>query len=205
MGSTSVLNRVLVPLLVVGVLALLARAQTPETATTQVSSELGNVYMQRSVAMSAQVVEIDRAARILTLKGPEGNTVDVLCGDEVRNFDQIKLGDEVIARYVESLYVELKKTEAGVREGIEREAGARAKLGEHPAGLAVRELVVLADVVAVDPQKQTVTLKGPKGNVVELPVKNPDHFKLVKQGDQVEATYTQAFAVSVDPRPVLKK
>jgi hypothetical protein len=195
----------LVPLLIVGVLALPAQAQAPGTAATQMSSEPGKVHMERTVQMSARVVEIDRPARIVTLKGPKGNTVDVVCGDEVRNFDQIKLGDQVTARYMESLYLELKKTNAGFRESVEGEAGARAKLGERPAGLAVRERVVLADVVAVDPQKQTVTLKGPKGNVVVVSVRNPDHFKLVKQGDQVEATYTQAFAVSVDPTPVLKK
>jgi hypothetical protein len=195
----------LVPLLVVGVLPLPAGAQTPGTTTTQMSSEPGKVHLQQTVEMSARVVGIDRAARIVTLKGPKGNTVDVVCGDEVRNFDQIKLGDQVTARYLESLYLELKKTKAGVRESVESEAGARAKLGERPAGLVVREVVILADVTAVDPQKRTITLKGPKGNVVVLPVQNPDQFKVVKQGDQVEATYTQAMAISVDPTPVMKK
>jgi hypothetical protein len=195
----------LVPLLIVGALALPASAQTPATTTTQMSSEPGKVHVQQTVNMSARVVGIDRAGRIVTLKGSEGNTVDVVCGDEVRNFDQIKLGDQVTTRYVESLYLELKKTQAGVRESVEREGGARAKLGERPAGLAVRELVVLADVVGVDPDKKTISLKMPRGNVVVLPVQNPDQFKVVKKGDQVEATYTQAFAVSVDPTPVLKK
>jgi hypothetical protein len=195
----------LVPLLCVGVLALPAGAQTPGTVTTQMASEPGKVAMQQTTEMTARVVGIDRVARVVTLKGPKGNTVDIVCGDDVRNFDQIKLGDQVTARYVESLYLELKKTKAGVRESVETEGGARAKLGERPAGLAVRELVVLADVVGVDPEKKTITLKGPKGNIVTLPVKNPDQFKVVKKGDQVEATYTQAFAVSVDPTPVLKK
>jgi len=53
--------------------------------------------------------------------------------------------------------------------------------------------------------KMTVTLKGPKNNIVTLPVKNPDQFKVVKKGDQVEVTYTQAMAISVEATPVLKK
>jgi Cu/Ag efflux protein CusF len=195
----------LVPLLVVGVLALPARAQTAGITNTQISSEPGKVHMQQTTTMTARVVGIDRTARVVTLKGGEGNTVDIVCGDEVRNFDQIKLGDQVSARYVESLYLELKNTKAGVRQSVETEGGARAQLGERPAGLAVRELVVLADVVGVDPEKKTITLKGPKGNLLTLPVTNPAQFKVVKEGDQVEATYTQAFAVSVDPTPVLKK
>ena len=32
-----------------------------------------------------------------------------------------------------------------------------------------------------------------------LNVQNPDQFKVVKKGDQVEATYTEALAVSVEP------
>jgi hypothetical protein len=195
----------LVPLLTVGVLVLPAGAQTPGTTTTSMSSEPGKVHMQQTTEMTARVVGIDRTERVVTLKGPKGNEVDVVCGDEVKNFAQIKLGDQVTAKYVESLYLELKKTAAGVRESVEIEGGAHAKLGERPAGVAMRELVILADVTAVDPVKMTVTLKGPKNNIVTLPVKNPDQFKVVKKGDQVEVTYTQAMAISVDPTPILKK
>jgi len=195
----------LVPLLAVGVLVLPAGAQTPGTTTTSMSSEPGKVHMQQTTEMVARVVAIDRTERVVTLKGPKGNEVDVVCGDEVKNFAQIKLGDQVTAKYVESLYLELQKTSAGVRESVEIEGAARAKPGERPAGVAMRELVILADVTAVDPVKKTVTLKGPRNNVVTLPVKNPDQFKVVKKGDQVEVTYTQAMAISVDPTPILKK
>lgn len=195
----------LVPVLVAGGLALPAHAQISGTTTTTQISSPGNVQLQQTTQITARVVGIDRADRVVTLKGPKGGTIDVVCGDDVRNFDQIKLGDQVSARYVDTLYLELKKTKAGVRSSVETEAGVRAKLGERPAGAAVREVVVLADVVAVDPAKMTISLKGPKGNVVTLPVQNPDQFKVVKQGDQVEATYTQAFAVSVEPTPILKK
>ena len=60
---------------------------------------------------------------------------------------------------------------------------------------------MLADVVGVDQSRSTISLKGPKGNVVHLKVQNQDHFKVVKQGDQVEATYTEAVAIAVRPAP----
>ena len=34
-----------------------------------------------------------------------------------------------------------------------------------------------------------------------LNVQNPDQFKVVKKGDQVEVTYTEALALSVEPAP----
>jgi hypothetical protein len=62
-----------------------------------------------------------------------------------------------------------------------------------------RTITGIADVVAVDPPASTISLKGPQGNVVVLDVKNPDQFKVVKVGDQVEVTYTEAVALSVEP------
>ena len=32
-----------------------------------------------------------------------------------------------------------------------------------------------------------------------LDVQNPDQFKVVKKGDQIEVTYTEAMALSVEP------
>jgi hypothetical protein len=136
----------------------------------------------------------------VTLKGPQGKVVEVVAGDEVKNFDQIKLGDFVVARYVQALTLELRKS-TGIRQKSEIEDAARAKPGERPAGAVARQVTVLADVTGVDPKKKTITLRGPKGNFVTLDVQNPDHFKVVKKGDQVEVTYTEALAMSVEPAP----
>jgi propanediol utilization protein len=141
------------------------------------------------------------AARTVTLKGPKGNVVDVVAGGEVRNFDQIKVGDLVVARYVEALTLELKKTKVAASDVKVREEAAKAKPGERPAAAGARQVTVVADVVAVDPVKSTITLKGPKGKEVTLNVQNPEQFKVVKKGDQVEATYTEALALSVEPAP----
>lgn len=63
------------------------------------------------------------------------------------------------------------------------------------------------DVVGVDPAKSTITLKGPRGSEETLRVGNPDQFKVVRKGDQVEVTYSEALALSVEaaPKPAAKK
>jgi hypothetical protein len=177
-------------------------AQKPDTAGgAVVLSEPGRAAVVRAAEVSAQVVAIDKTTRTLTLKGPQGNSVDVVAGEEVRNFDQIKLGDLVVARYAEALTLELRKTKVKAGEPTVREEAARAKPGERPAVAGGREVTAIADVIAVDPKKSTITLKGPRGNVVTLNVQNPDQFKVVKKGDQVEVTYTEAIALSVEPAP----
>jgi hypothetical protein len=60
---------------------------------------------------------------------------------------------------------------------------------------------VSAQVVAIDKATRTVTLKGPKGNEVTLDVRKPEQFNVVKKGDQVEMTYTEALALAVEPAP----
>lgn len=181
-----------------------AFAQTGAAAV--VKSEPGKVSMAEAVRVSATVEAIDKAKRLVTLKGPEGNSVVVQAGPEVRNFDQIKVGDQVVVRYIEALTLELKKGGGAVRERVEREGGARAKPGEAPAAAVGREVMVIADVVAVDQAKQTVRLRGPQ-RTVDLKVKDPAQLKLIKVGDQVEATFTEAVAISVEPAgaPAAKK
>jgi len=177
-------------------------AQKPEAVGgTVVASEPGKAAIVRAAEISAQVVAIDKATRTVTLKGPKGNVVDIVASADVKNFDQIKVGDFVVARYAQALTLELRKTKVKAGEPIVTEGAARAKPGERPAVAGAREVTAIADVIGVDAKKSTITLKGPRGNVVTLDVKNPDQFKVVKKGDQVEVTYTEALALSVEPAP----
>ena len=188
--------------LITAALAATALAQAPApTGGAAVVSEPGKAAVVRAAEMSAQVVGIDKATRTLTLKGPKGNAVDIVAGDEVKNFDQIKVGDFIVARYAQALTLELRKTTAAAGGAAVREEVAKAKPGERPAVAGARQVTAIADVVAVDPKSSTITLKGPRGNEVTLAVQNPDQFKVVKKGDQVEVTYTEALALSVEPAP----
>ena len=64
--------------------------------------------------------------------------------------------------------------------------------------MAGRQVMITADVIAVNPATQTVTLKGPR-QTVDLKLRDPEQFSLIKVGDQVEANYTEALAISVEP------
>jgi len=179
---------------------VMAQAPAP-AAGAVVASEPGKAAIVQAAEMSAQVVGIDKATRTLTLKVKKGQVVDVVASDDVKNFDQIKLGDLVVARYAEALTLELKKGK-GASGGVKMsEDSAKAKPGERPAVIGARQVTALVDVVGVDPKAGTITVKGPAGNLTALKVQNPDQFKVVKKGDQIEVTYTEALALSVEPAP----
>jgi hypothetical protein len=189
--------------LIAATIATAAMAQTPPAPAggAAVVSEPGRAGAVRAVEVSATVVGIDKATRTVTLKGANGDVFDIAASDQVKNFEQIKVGDTVVARYAQALTLELKKTKVTAGDPVVREEAAKAKAGERPAVVGARQVTVIADVVAVDAKASTITLKGPRGKVVVLDVQNPDQFKVVKKGDQIEVTYTEALALSVEPAP----
>jgi Cu/Ag efflux protein CusF len=183
----------------------LAQQQKPSVGgESAVVTSPGKGSAARVVTITASVEAVDQAERTVTLKGPRGNVVELPVSEKVKNLDKIKVGDMVAVRYFEALSLELKKNGGGIRERSVREGKETAKPGEQPAAGAARQVTVIADVVGVDPKRQTVTLRGPK-RTVDLKVKDPNQLKLVKVGDQVEATYTEAVAVSVEPAAKMKK
>ena len=70
------------------VLSIAAGAAIAQTGGAVVASEPGKVAMAETVSITATVEAIDKAKRLLTLKGPEGNSVVVQAGPAVKNFDQ---------------------------------------------------------------------------------------------------------------------
>ena len=174
-------------------------AQQPSAAAGAIVEKAPGMAAGAHVAtVSAKVVAIDKDKRLVTLQGPLGNQFRVVAGKEVRNLDQIKVGDELVVTHVEALTLELKKGGDGVRERVESEGAARAPVGAKPGMAQVNRVSVVADVVAVNTRAQTVTLRGVE-HTVDLRVPDKSQLKLIKVGDQVQATYTEAVAVSMEP------
>ena len=178
--------------------AALAAPVPAQTGTAVVGKGPGMAGAAQTVKVTATITAIDAKTRDITLKGPQGNEVTVTAGPEVKNFAQMKVGDQVNIEYLEALTLELKKGGGMIVQRTVKEGMAGAKPGEQPAGGAGRQVTIVADVVGVDAAKQTVTLRGPK-RTVDLRIPDPEQFKRVAKGDQVEATYTQAVAVVVEP------
>jgi len=192
----------LIPLIAIAAfsVALPAAAQKPDVkGGTVVASEPGKAAIVGAAKVTAQIVSIDKNTRTVSLKGPKGKVMDIVAGDEVKNFDQIKVGDMVVVRYMQSIALELQKVKSGM-SGIQvSEGAAKAEPGQRPAVGAVREVTAIAKVTGIDQKAKTISLTGPRGNTVALDVQNPDQFKVVKMGDEVLVTYTEAVAVSVEP------
>ena len=182
------------------VLALPVLAQQAPTAAVVTSNQPGKVAVAETVKASAAVIAIDKATRKVTLKTAAGKTFEVTAGPDVKNFDQVKVGDELVVEFIQALSLEVKPG-GGLRGSTVQSQTAQAKPGERPGAAGAREVTVTADVMAVDPKAMTITVRGPNGHLVDLKVKNPEHFKAVKVGDQIQAVYVEAMAIAVTPAP----
>lgn len=175
-----------------------------QTGGAAVATAPGKAVIAETIKLTGTITALDAKTRDVTIKGPQGNEVVVTAGPDVKNFDKLKVGDTVALQFVEALTLELKKGGGLVVARSEKANAVGAKPGEQPAGAVGRQVTVVADVVATDPAKQTITLKGPQ-RTVTMRIPDAEQFKRVAKGDQVEATYTQAVAVAVEPAPAAKK
>ena len=180
-----------------------AQAAPPQAAVLAASAP-GKGVIAGKVTLSATVVAIDAAARTATLKGGSGKIIDVVVPPEVKNIGDIKVGDLVTVEYAQALSLQLKPA-GGIRSSTSETATAPAPAGAVAGGAAAKQVVIMANVSAVNAKAGTVTLRGPKGNSVDLSVPDPAQLKRVKVGDQVEAVYTEAVAITVEHKPQAAK
>ncbi len=181
-------------------------AQSLETAPTPVVAQDQSAGTQAEdrpgglegelVVITAKVKAIDKKNRVVTLQSPDGKVAKVKCGPEVRNFAQIRVGDEVKTSLLETVELFVTGNDEPAAERV-TEVG-RAPLGSKPGFAAIDAVEVKASVVAIDYQTREVTLKGLEGKVIKVTA-GPEVKRLneVNVGDSVVARLTRAVSIEV--------
>ncbi len=174
----------------------LAQAQTGTTATPGAPAR--GVVIADHVHARAQVEAIDYGDRTVVLRGGDGNTITLKVGPQAKNFDQVKVGDQVQADFYTSTAIFVRKSEEPPSAAAADVVQVAAP-GETPGGVIVRTREITARVDAVDPQKRTITLTGPRGNSASFKVDEAvQNLDQIQKGDQVVVRYSEAFALGVD-------
>lgn len=180
-------------------LAQAPAAQAPSAADKSAPAEpkMPAKGAAQAVQIRATISAIDKDKGTVTLKGPQGRTVTLEVRDK-QKFDVIKVGDPVVAKYVEALVVKVVKSGSASPGVSMQEARVTSKPGENPAGAIGREISITATVTAINKKAHTVTIKGPDGSTDTVKATNPKNLDAIKVGDLVDITYTQALAVALD-------
>jgi len=194
---------VLAALLSLSLVAVAFAAEEKPAAETKKATAEGkkpSVKKEKTTHVTATVGAVDLDNRIVTVKGPEGNLVDIKAGEQVKNLAQVKVGDSVEITYYESIAVKVfKPGEAPQGTAATVAAERLAKPGEKPAGIAGSQVTITATVESISPKKTSVTLKMADGKYKVVKIKDKKNLENVKVGDEVVITATETLAIAVKP------
>jgi len=189
-GSWSVVPRAdpfLAALFSVLLTAASAGAQEPRAAARDV------------VAVTGRVERVDVFSRSLTLKTADGIAHTVYVGPELAVFRELKTGDNVLVRIVESVIVEARP---GAKPTALMDTTAAAKKAPEAAqGDVLQQLKAVVTIESVDLPTQMVVYKGGDNRRVQRQVGDPRLLDGLKAGDVVEITYTRERAIALQRQP----
>ncbi|QWE29376.1 hypothetical protein [Polynucleobacter sp. AM-7D1] len=159
---------------------------------------------ETALIYDGEVIKIDAATRTVTLKNQDGEST-IVAGPEVKNFAEIKVGDRFDVVYELAVAIELVKVKnPGTTSEQVTTSTTTAPQGDKPGMITSNTVTATANVEAIDAAKNTVSLKGPQGNIFKVKVQNPDLMKDIAVNDQVRVVYTEAIAAVVSA-PAAKK
>lgn len=156
-------------------------------------------------SVTATVKSIDLEHRLVELQSDDRQTT-VNVPPDVRNLEQLKVGDQIVVSYYQGIAVQLKESGQSDTVGavtVDRDT-ARAAPGAKPGGVVTNMVTTTVVIDAVDQASNSLTFTGPSGMTRTVEVKDPSAQQLLgklTKGDELEITYQEALAVKVEPRP----
>lgn len=180
-------------------------ADDAKPLTVHQSTKKGMVSGGRAEQVTATVTAVDTANRLVTLKGKSGDEEVIKMGPEVKNFDQIKVGDRVKVTFSQGVVLSLMAPDAKAVEPTATAVGEAAAKGEKPAGAVKVSLKGTVTITKIDAKSRIVTLTGPEGRSYKVKAGPDIKLDKIKVGDKVLAEYSETVAIAVEPAPAAKK
>jgi hypothetical protein len=146
---------------------------------------------------SAIVTDIDQAKRELTLLQSDGSKVSFVAGPEVKNFDQIKVGDHVKAEVSNQLDLSLQRGASARPDGTSSGAAVAAR-GDKPGIVTTTTTQLSGKIVNMDKTARTVTLEFADGKMARFPVRSDVDMSKAKFGDHVVMRNTTIHSIVVE-------
>lgn len=183
-----------------GILIALGCAAAPSASLARTPVALSG---SDQVTSTVIIKSIDPATRRIDVTTEAGESLTIKVPPEVRNFDQLKVGDKITTTYsLEAAFV-LSPPNSDLPANTETTVAARAAKGELPAAAVANHLVVTGAVVGIDMASHTLRLVNPQGGQVRtLAVKSAEGraaMAKVKVGDTITAYITESLMISAAP------
>jgi hypothetical protein len=143
---------------------------------------------------SATVTAIDAPTRQVTFRNSNGADATITAGPEVRNFDQLKVGDIVTVTIAEQILIYVQNS-AGPPTVTHAAALAAAPLGAKPGVLIGRGFELTATIKAIDAVNRTADLLFADGSIRTFSVRPDVDLTQYKAGQTVVIQVTQTLGI----------
>ena len=152
------------------------------------------------LTIEAVIEAVDPEKREVLLRGPEGNLMTVTAGENVKRFNEIEVGDMVTAQFWTYLKAEFREpTEAEKAEPLVVLAGwGKAPKGKPPGAVVGRTIKAVVSIEIINRPDMFVTVRGPRGNYVSIPVEDNDLITQLNVGEVGVLTYTEAVVLTLE-------
>src|SRR5262245_18681116 len=191
-SRTKVSDRAACLAVLAALLGVALAAEEPVPSQTTLGSTL---------TLTGEVVAVDPETRHLAVRGPLGGQVSGRVSDEVKNLDQVKVGDLLTLSYSQS--VSLMPSRPGEPNPLYKGGDAStAAPGMRPEASASEQNKGTVTVVSVAPDHHEIVLRSEDGTVFPVSVNRPEFMaKLdtVRPGDQIDVVTTEAVIAKVEP------
>lgn len=152
------------------------------------------------IAAQATVEAVNQETREVTLRGPAGELMTVTAGDKVKRLNEVEVGDLVQAEFWTYIKAEFRDPTPEEAETplVALAEGDRIIEGAPPAAeyTAVMKAVVTIEIISRP--DMLVTVQGPGGDYVAVPVEDPELIKELQIGEVVVLTYAESVALSLE-------
>ncbi len=145
------------------------------------------------------IESIDATNRTLVLKRADGDTATFKAGPEIRRFNELKVGDQIMSTVTDNCTIFVVKGKmtpsAAAQQGV-----VRAPEGQRPGGIIVNAINVTATVLDVDLEARRVLLQYSPTQTKSVKVKPDVDLGKVAVGDTVLVRGTRTISIMVGDR-----
>jgi hypothetical protein len=184
----------------------LAGCQSTNSGTTSSSSSSpdgSTARISQEKSATAAVVAVDKGRRCVTLRSEDGRLFEVVCGAEVRNFDQITAGDTLRVGYRVAMTARRLVGAEATMPAAALIAG-RAPVGQTPAAGVKIAASVRVKIQAIDASQDLVVFSMADGELIAHKISSDEgrtFVKSLKIGDIVQLDYAEALALGIEKVP----
>jgi hypothetical protein len=158
-------------------------------------------YTSTLTKTKATVTAVNPATREVTIQGEKGPWT-VLASPDVKNFNNLKVGDQVLVSYYQGTAAKIVKGGKTVSDPAVSAFDYGNSPGMKPAGGIGASATVTVKIQDINLPTNTVAFTKSDGTTHIVQVKAPEMQKFIrelKRGDTVQVTFTDSLAVSVIP------